>query len=182
MFMFSFFFSLVFCVVSIIMTSIAASVLGTLYITEQSTKTPSVFPPGQVPTPPWIGVRWLNSGCRRKKPSGGSKRRPAWRPDLHPAPWSRARPCPLPETPLPSWTRWTDRSREGGCSDISYKPNPSTSHLSPSVFRSFAARSISLSHSELLIQRQNTWNVVTTTDLGNGPTIMFDTRVSFSFY
>ncbi len=118
-----FFFSLVlfFCVVSIIMTSIAASVLGTLYITEQSTKTPSVFPPGQVPTPPWIGVRWLNSGCRRKKQSGGSKRRPAWRPDLHPAPWSRARPCPLLETPLPSWTRWTDRSREGGCSDISYK-------------------------------------------------------------
>lgn len=80
------------------------------------------IPAGRVPTQLWIGARWQNSGCRRKKPSGGSKRRPAWRPALHPAPWSRARPCPSPETPRPSWTRWTDRSGDRGVQASRTKP------------------------------------------------------------
>ncbi len=49
------------------MTSIAASVLGTFYITEQSTKLICVPSQAKFPTPPWIGGKMAEQWLQEKE-------------------------------------------------------------------------------------------------------------------
>lgn len=80
--------------------------------------------PAAATPPQWIGARWRSSGWKRKRRRGGRKHR-GWRHDRLPAPWSRAPPCRSPETPRPSWTKWTDRTRRGASPHPPY-PTPSS--------------------------------------------------------
>ena len=89
-------------------------------------------PPPLLPADPaaatllqWTGARWLSSGSKRKKQRDVKKCR-GWPPGHRPVPWSRVRPCPLPETQHLYWMKWIDRTRKGGNAS---PPNPTPPRL-----------------------------------------------------